>query len=59
MDRYEVFQNRVNKGEVIDWLTGSKTCFSCKSNVYDNVSDEDVLYGKITGCPVCHRTFCD
>lgn len=59
MNKYEVFQNRVKKGEVIDWLTGSKRCFSCKSNVYDNVSEDVVLHGTITGCPVCHRSFCD
>ena len=31
-------------------------CFSC---AYDYLTDEQCAKEHITGCPVCHRTFCD
>lgn len=56
---YNIYQDRANNGEVIDWLDGSKRCFSCGENVYEHISEHKALYGSITGCPVCHRSFVD
>lgn len=56
---YNIYQERANNGEVIDWLDGSKRCFSCGENVYDNLTEHKVMYETITGCPVCHRSFVD
>ena len=56
---YNIYQDRANNGEVIDWLYGSEKCFSCGENVYKHISDHKALYGSITGCPVCHRSFVD
>lgn len=57
--KYNIFQDRADNGEVIDWLSGSKNCFSCHRDVYEGVSDKDAELGTITGCPYCHRSFCD
>lgn len=56
---YKIFQERVSKGEVIDWLSGQKECFSCHKNIYEYLNEEDVTEYSITGCPVCHRSFVD
>lgn len=58
-EKYHYYQERANNGEVLDWLSGSRTCFSCGADVYDNSTEQEVMYGSITGCPVCHRSFCD
>lgn len=58
-EKYYYYQERVNNGEVLDWLNGSRNCFSCGADVYDNSTEQKVMYGSITVCPVCHITFCD
>lgn len=58
-EKYYYYKERADNGEVIDWLSGSRHCFSCGADVYDNSKEQDVMYGSITGCPVCHRTLCD
>lgn len=56
---YNIYQERANNGEVIDWLDGSQRCFSCGENIYDHITEHKVMYETITGCPVCHRSFVD
>lgn len=58
-EKYLIYNQRADNGEVIDWLDGSKHCFSCGTNVYEHVTENKVMYGSITGCPVCHRSFLD
>lgn len=56
---YNIFQERVKQGKVIDWLSGRKECFSCHKNIYEYLDYEDVSQYSITGCPICHRSFVD
>lgn len=50
-EKYYLYQERADNGEVIDWLSGSHNCFICGSDVYDNSTEQEVMYGSITGCP--------
>lgn len=34
-------------------------CWSCGRNIYAKISVERAGRELITGCPYCHRTFCD
>lgn len=34
-------------------------CFSCHRNVFDAYSVTYVANNQITGCPYCHRSFCE
>ena len=34
-------------------------CFSCGRDIYTLISVEEAGRSLITGCPVCHRSFCD
>lgn len=56
---YNIYQERANNGEVIDWLDGEERCFSCGENVYEHINEHKATYGSITGCPSCHRSFVD
>lgn len=58
-EKYVLYLERADNQEVIDFLSGSKTCFSCCANVYEYLTDYDVEHGIISGCPICHRSFCD
>lgn len=58
-EKFLKYQERVENGGTIDFLSGSQYCFSCCCNVYEYVSEGVIKNGTITGCPICHRTFCD
>lgn len=37
----------------------SGKCWSCGRNIYNAISLEEASTRLITGCPYCHRTYCD
>jgi len=34
-------------------------CWSCNNNIWEAISEEKASNELITGCPYCHRSFCD
>ena len=34
-------------------------CWSCHNNIYSVISVEIASLSLITGCPICHRSYCD
>lgn len=34
-------------------------CISCRKNIWEYISLEKASTELITGCPICHRTYCD
>ena len=38
---------------------GGGQCYSCGKQIYDKLSWKIASEGHITGCPHCHRSFCD
>lgn len=58
-EKYVRYLERADNQEVIDFLNGSELCFSCHTNVYEYVTEDKVNHGIISGCPICHRSFCD
>lgn len=34
-------------------------CFACHRQIYDDISVETAESELITGCPICHRSYCD
>ena len=40
-------------------FAGNGNCWHCGHNVYDDMTIEEVSSKLITGCPVCHHSWCD
>lgn len=58
-EKFIHYVDRADRGQVVDFLSGTENCFSCYANVYEHVTEDKVKHGIISGCPVCHRSFCD
>lgn len=37
----------------------SGICYACGSQIYETISVERASSDLITGCPLCHRSYCD
>lgn len=40
-------------------FVGNGRCYGCGINVFDYVPLKEAESGLITGCPRCHKSFCD
>lgn len=56
---YFDIQQTVVSNNSIDWLSGSRNCFGCGKDVYKDLTIEEALNTRMSGCPHCHRSFCD
>ena len=39
--------------------TRTGICYSCKTDLTKVISEETALKELITGCPICHKSYCD
>ncbi len=42
-----------------DFAPSDGVCWSCNRQIYEVLSKEYVSTRLITGCPLCHRSYCD
>ena len=40
------------------FVPGDGICFSCHKQIYEKITEEVAATEHITGCPICHRTYC-
>jgi hypothetical protein len=48
-----------NKKELPNFAPSDGVCWSCHNQIYNHISLEYASTRLITGCPVCHRSYCD
>lgn len=56
--RFDI-QQTVVRNNSIDWLSGSRNCYRCGKDVYNDLTIEEALKTRMTGCPYCHVSYCD
>jgi len=42
-----------------DFAPKNGICYSCHRQIYQYISEKKASTELITGCPICHRSYCD
>ena len=60
--KYEIYRDWCRSRELPCFVPPSGKCFACRRDVFED-TEHTAGYPEtgefITGCPHCHRTFCD
>ncbi len=58
-DKLQAQKDYCKEKELPHFAPSSGVCWNCKKQIYNRISLEKAGTDLVTGCPYCHRSYCD
>lgn len=59
LEKIQAQKNYCQENKVPYFAPGNGICWKCRKQVYNAITMESASTQLITGCPYCHRSYCD